>query len=232
MKDMINDMYAKEMRSGNMNEWEIIDKYGYLGIASEYIRRKGYHEAIDVYIEQRTPILVENEDGTYDLFLGKEHEENVDVSLHRRLLDMKVKNIYTFNYDNALEVYSDLTSTSERRKELEETYGKIELIDKTWSKLRQLNSDTKKAEVIETTDSVEVGITNEDTKRQIDEIKKLPIVKSVCDISNDSGENTSDTVGNDLKFVKSVIDKLKIIDSNYGILSSNGIRIRRKPIMS
>lgn len=202
-------MYAKEMRSGYMNEWEIIDKYGYLGIASEYIRRKGYHEAIDVYIEQKTPILVENEDGTYDLILGKEHEKNVDVSLHRRLLDMKVKNIYTFNYDNALEVYSDLTFTSERRKELEETYAKIELIDKTLVKLRQLNSGAKKAEVIETTDSVEVDITNEDTKRQIDEIKRLSIVKSVCDISNDSDENTSDIVGNNLKFVKSAIDKLE-----------------------
>lgn len=209
LKDMINDMYAKEMRSGYMNEWEIIDKYGYLGIASEYIRRKGYHEAIDVYIEQKTPILVENEDGTYDLILGKEHEKNVDVSLHRRLLDMKVKNIYTFNYDNALEVYSDLTFTSERRKELEETYAKIELIDKTLVKLRQLNSGAKKAEVIETTDSVEVDITNEDTKRQIDEIKRLSIVKSVCDISNDSDENTSDIVGNNLKFVKSAIDKLE-----------------------
>lgn len=209
LKDMIHEMYAKEMRSGYMNEWEIIDKYGYLGIASEYIRRKGYHEAIDVYIEQRTPILVENEDGTYDLILGKEHEKNVDVSLHRRLLDMKVKNIYTFNYDNALEVYSDLTFTSERRKELEETYAKIELIDKTLVKLIQLNSGAKKAEVIETTDSVEVDITNEDTKRQIDEIKRLSIVKSVCDISNDSDENTSDIVGNDLKFVKSAIDKLE-----------------------
>ena len=209
LKDMIHEMYAKEMRSGYMNECEIIDKYGYLGIASEYIRRKGYHEAIDVYIEQRTPILVENEDGTYDLILGKEHEKNVDVSLHRRLLDMKVKNIYTFNYDNALEVYSDLTFTSERRKELEETYAKIELIDKTLVKLRQLNSGAKKAEVIETTDSVEVDITNEDTKRQIDEIKRLSIVKSVCDISNDSDENTSDIVGNNLKFVKSAIDKLE-----------------------
>lgn len=152
---------------------------------------------------------MENEDGTYDLILGKEHEKNVDVSLHRRLLDMKVKNIYTFNYDNALEVYSDLTFTSERRKELEETYAKIELIDKTLVKLRQLNSGAKKAEVIETTDSVEVDITNEDTKRQIDEIKRLSIVKSVCDISNDSDENTSDIVGNNLKFVKSAIDKLE-----------------------
>ena len=76
-------------------------------------------------------------------------------------------------------------------------------------KLRQLNSGAKKAEVIETTDSVEVDITNEDTKRQIDEIKRLSIVKSVCDISNDSDENTSDIVGNNLKFVKSAIDKLE-----------------------
>lgn len=119
LDDMINEIYSKEMAVFNLDKWGIIGKYGYLGIASEYIRRKGYHEAIDVYIEQRTPILIEKEDGTYDLILGKEREENVDVSLHRRLLDMKVKNIYTFNYDNALEVYSDLTSTSERRRELE-----------------------------------------------------------------------------------------------------------------
>lgn len=86
LKDMILEMYAKEMRSGYMNEWEIIDKYGYLSIASEYIRRKGYHEAIDVYIEQRTPVLICNdEEGKYDLKLGKEVLKDVDVSLHRTL---------------------------------------------------------------------------------------------------------------------------------------------------
>lgn len=35
----------------------IIHRIGYLGIASEYVRRKGYHEAIDVYIETHTPYL-------------------------------------------------------------------------------------------------------------------------------------------------------------------------------
>lgn len=97
LKDMIHEMYAKEMRSGYMNEWEIIDKYGYLGIASEYIRRKGYHEAIDVYIEQRTPVLIDNGDGTYDMRLGKNVLKDVDVALHRTLLNMKVKNIYTLS---------------------------------------------------------------------------------------------------------------------------------------
>ena len=31
-----------------------IEEIGYLGIAQEYVRRKGFHEAIDVYIEQHT----------------------------------------------------------------------------------------------------------------------------------------------------------------------------------
>ena len=204
LKDMINDMYAKEMRSCYMNEWEIIDKYGYLEIASEYIRRKGYHEAIDVYIEQRTPILVENEDGTYDLILGKEHEENVDVSLHRRLLDMKVKNIYTFNYDNALEVYSDLASTSERRKELEGINEKRKQIDETLLKLRQLYSETKKEEKVNA-DRIEVYTTSEDYKRPLNEIKKLPIVKRICDTFNIKDEDVDD-----LMFAKVVNDKLEI----------------------
>lgn len=204
LKDMIHDMYAKEMRSGYMNEWEIIDKYGYLGIASEYIRRKGYHEAIDVYIEQRTPTLVEKEDGTYDLILGEEREENVDVSLHRRLLDMKAKNIYTFNYDNALEVYSDLTSTSERRKELEGINVERKQIDEALFKIKQQYSEAQKEEKVDG-DRIEVYTTSEDNKRQLHEIKNLPIVKRICGIFDIKDEDDDD-----LKFVKEVNDKLEI----------------------
>lgn len=203
LKDMIKDMYAKEMRSGYMNEWEIIDKYGYLGIASEYIRRKGYHEAIDVYIEQRTPTLIEKEDGTYDLILGKEREENVDVSLHRRLLDMKVKNIYTFNYDNALEVYSDLTSTSERRKELEGINEERKQIDEALSKIKQRYSEAQKDEKVDG-DRIEVYTTSEDNKRQLNEIKNLPIVKRICGIF-DIKEDIDDW-----EFLKEVTLKLEI----------------------
>ena len=142
LQDMIHEMYAKEMRSGYMNEWEIIDKYGYLGIASEYIRRKGYHEAIDVYIEQRTPVLICNdEEGKYDLKLGKELLKDVDVSLHRTLLSMKVKNIYTFNYDNALDVYRDLTYTSERASEINQSDSNLKQIDELLAKIASLRSD-------------------------------------------------------------------------------------------
>ena len=201
LEDMIKEMYANEIALFDMDKWQIIGKYGYLGIASEYIKRKGYHEAIDVYIEQRTPTLEENEDGTYDLILGEEREKNVDVSLQRRLLGMKVKNIYTFNYDNALEVYSDLTSTSERRKELEGINEERKQIDEALSKIRQQYSKAKKEERVDG-DRFEVYTTSEDNKRQLNEIKNLPIVKRMCDIFE-----ISDT--DDLEFSKEVTLRLE-----------------------
>lgn len=201
LEDMIKEMYANEIALFDMDKWQIIGKYGYLGIASEYIKRKGYHEAIDVYIEQRTPTLEENEDGTYDLILGEEREKNVDVSLQRHLLGMKVKNIYTFNYDNALEVYSDLTSTSERRKELEGINEERKQIDEALSKIRQQYSKAKKEERVDG-DRFEVYTTSEDNKRQLNEIKNLPIVKRMCDIFE-----ISDT--DDLEFSKEVTLRLE-----------------------
>lgn len=200
LKDMINEMYAKEMRSGFMNEWEIIDKYGYLGIASEYIRRKGYHEAIDVYIEQRTPKLVEKEDGTYDLLLGDEREEKVDVSLHRQLLDMKVKNIYTFNYDNALDVYSDLTSTAERRTELKNASEEIKLIDDAL-KLCQLDDSIKKKLALDEK-SVAVDEENNEFQKKVQELKNLSIVKRLVEGVDSQGAS-------DYEFIKLTVEKLK-----------------------
>lgn len=204
LDDMINEMYSNEMSVFDLDKWGIINKYGYLGIASEYIRRKGYHEAIDVYIEQRTPVLIEKEDVAYDLILGNELEENVDVSLHRRLLDMKVKNIYTFNYDNALEVYSDLTSTSERRRELEGINEEKKQIDEALFKLRQLYSETKTEEKVDS-DRIEICTTSDDNKRLLNEIKNLPIVTRICGIFD-----LKDKDIDDLKFVKNVNDKLEI----------------------
>lgn len=108
MQDMVKEMYSKDIGFHNMSTDDIIKKIGYLGIASEYVRRKGYHEAIDDYIEKRTPYLVENEEGGFDLeFNGQIVERNVDTSLHKTLLNLSPKNIFTFNYDNAFECHKD-----------------------------------------------------------------------------------------------------------------------------
>lgn len=189
-EDMIKEMYANEIALFDMDKWQIIGKYGYLGIASEYIKRKGYHEAIDVYIEQRIPTLEENEDGTYDLILGEEREKNVDVSLQRRLLGMKVKNIYTFNYDNALDVYTDLTSTSERRKEISDAQCEIKQIKEALYKIERLNQEVEKGNSTKN-DGVVFDSLSTDIDSLLREIKALPIVKKLCgtlDYSSNEGE--------------------------------------------
>ena len=184
LKDMIHEMYAKEMRSGYMNEWEIINKYGYLGIASEYIRRKGYHEAIDVYIEQRTPVLIDNdEEGKYDLKLGKEVLKDVDVSLHRTLLNMKVKNIYTFNYDNALDVYRDLTYTSERAREIRQSDSDLKQINEILSKVVSLKSDLESLKN-PSSDVYKKSDLKEDLDKRYEEIVSNPVVQRVYDFQD------------------------------------------------
>ena len=188
LKDMIHEMYAKEMRSGYMNEWEIIDKYGYLGIASEYIRRKGYHEAIDVYIEQRTPVLICNdEEGKYDLKLGKEIQKDVDVSLHRTLLNMKVKNIYTFNYDNALDVYRDLTYTSERAREIRQSDSNLKQINDILSKVVSLKSDLASSKG-HSSDEYKIADLKEDWDKRYEEIINNPVAQSVYDFQDCKGK--------------------------------------------
>lgn len=188
LKDMIHEMYAKEMRSGYMNEWEIINKYGYLGIASEYIRRKGYHEAIDVYIEQRTPVLIDNGDGTYDMRLGNAMVKNVDVSLHRTLLNMKVKNIYTFNYDNALDVYRDLTYTSERSREIKQSNSNIKQINELLAQVASLKTDLE-ASNDHSSDENKITDLREDWDKQYEQIVSNPVTQSVYNFQDSKEKN-------------------------------------------
>lgn len=93
--------------------WRKIEEIGYLGIAEEYVRRKGYHEAIDVYIEQHTPIIIrrgnsgdhnETDETEYVVMQNNEEVDIADITCHKLLFDLDVKNIFTFNYDNCLDI--------------------------------------------------------------------------------------------------------------------------------
>lgn len=207
LQDMIHEMYAKEMRSGYMNEWEIINKYGYLGIASEYIRRKGYHEAIDVYIEQRTPVLIDNGNGTFDMKLGNALVKNVDVSLHRTLLGMKVKNIYTFNYDNALDVYRDLTYTSERSREIKQSDSNIKQINELLAQVASLKTDLE-ASNDHSSDENKITDLREDWDKQYEQIVSNPVTQSVCNFQDSKEKNKRvilDEVANAISLYKQQI---------------------------
>lgn len=68
-----------------------IEEIGYLGIAEEYVRRKGYHEAIDVYIEQHTPIIIRKgnlddpDETEFIVSLNNKEIDSADITCHRLL---------------------------------------------------------------------------------------------------------------------------------------------------
>lgn len=117
LRPMILEMYPeclyKNTERTEVAIQNIVSKKGYLEIASEYVRRKGYHEAIDVYIEKHTPYLLKQQDDSWDIMLdGKTIDTQPYLECHKKLLSLDVKHIYTFNYDNALDVLGD-TQVSE-----------------------------------------------------------------------------------------------------------------------
>lgn len=82
---------------------EMVSEKGYLSIASEYVRRAGYREIIDDYIDDRTP-FVKKVDDDYYILLNNKKKSKVDLSTHKLLLELDWNNVYTFNYDNLLDV--------------------------------------------------------------------------------------------------------------------------------
>ncbi len=108
LRDMIVEMYVDDAKRSDYEIDQLVDdivaQKGYLAIASEYVKRYGYHEAIDHYIEQKIPTVKKHGD-SYTLSLdGKEFSEPVDMSLHQLLVKLNWNNIYTFNYDNLLDI--------------------------------------------------------------------------------------------------------------------------------
>lgn len=107
LKPIVKELYNID---GDNEVWHKIEEIGYLGIAEEYVRRKGYHEAIDVYIEQHTPIIIrkgnleEPDEAEYFVMQNNEKVCIADITCHKLLFDLDVKNIFTFNYDNCLDI--------------------------------------------------------------------------------------------------------------------------------
>lgn len=84
---------------------KILKEKSLLDIASGVVSDAGYHEAIDEYIEAHTPYLSLSEGKTVLMKDGSVLPVSVNESCHRLLRQLDVHNIYTFNYDNALEFF-------------------------------------------------------------------------------------------------------------------------------
>ncbi|MCH5246073.1 MAG: SIR2 family protein [Muribaculaceae bacterium] len=124
---------------------QIIAEKTYLGIASEYVRRAGYHEAIDLYIEQNMPYLERRNDGKYNLMLnGHVIDPNPSTECHEKLLALKAKHIFTFNYDNTLDILADVGTSNKLLEQQNQAESRIRshrlLLDKyviEYEKLRE-----------------------------------------------------------------------------------------------
>lgn len=82
-----------------------------LEIISQYVKRKGYREALELYIEEKIPRVVRDGDNLLlqinEKTVGKISIE--DFSAHVELLSaIRLQNIYTTNYDNLLEFTKEL----------------------------------------------------------------------------------------------------------------------------
>lgn len=92
----------------------ILDSEDFLQLASKYIKKKGYRESMDYYIECATPYLTYSSNGTIELKTAKGvigSVDELDLSVHKALLRCRrFQNIYTTNYDNILEFTSKILS--------------------------------------------------------------------------------------------------------------------------
>lgn len=112
-KELLTDAIWAKYGSGRETERKrkekalvkkVIREQGLTGVASKIVLDAGFHEAVDDYIEQHTPYLDLTEDGSVVLKkAGKEIAGKVTLDCHQLLRQLNIKNIYTFNYDNALE---------------------------------------------------------------------------------------------------------------------------------
>lgn len=124
LHDMVYQLYQSEIDLGfqtqmhnNPNVKTCKDKYcqskikeitgreGYLDIVSLYIKKKGYREAVETYIEECIPNIDEK---SLLLSLRRTGEtmqlKNSDFDAHKKLLEGNWDNIYTTNYDKLLEI--------------------------------------------------------------------------------------------------------------------------------
>lgn len=138
----------KEVRKEYIKE--ITQKEDYLDIVSKYIKKKGYRECVEYYIEERTPYAQINKDGKIVIVKGSVESEEIpegNFSAHKELLRAKkLRNIYTTNYENLIEFAAE---QFKKELSLDKTYlvaNSQELSDKVhFQKIIKIHGNLRKS---------------------------------------------------------------------------------------
>lgn len=140
----------------------IIERDGYLGVVSCFIKKKGYREAIDYYLETHIPCFYKKSEGKYGVHGDDEIVlTDKDFTVHQRFLKGKWQYVFTTNFDNALEfvneqfnlgylpVYADhQMSRRKMARPIMKIHGSIVAPDETLSKPFMFDGDHSRRYII------------------------------------------------------------------------------------
>ena len=171
-RELLSDAVWNKYGSGRdvdraKREKGVIDKVlrdkSLLDIASEVVAGAGYHEAIDDYIEAHTPYVAVSGDKLVLMKDGVELPDAVKTECHTLLRQLDVRNIYTFNYDNALEFFlGDKTALLEKREAfIKERDAEQERLKSIEDSLYNLRKEPPRESL--SGDTVTLGLSEEDT---------------------------------------------------------------------
>lgn len=145
LKDAVWELFgsSNRVKSEDNVMAKAVKEYGYLGIASMMVKKAGYHEAIDTYIESKTPYIKTVGGKPVLLLKGNPLPNKVNSECHLLLKNLNIQNIYTFNYDNALEYLMGDEARRELEVKIENSRHKIEELKKTIENQKQQESTLK-----------------------------------------------------------------------------------------
>lgn len=182
-RELLADAIWEKYGTGKENERKkkekaiadkVIREHGLLGVASKIVSDAGFHEAVDYYIEQHIPYLALANDGSVVIKIaGNELEGKASLECHQLLRQLNIKNIYTFNYDNALEFcLGDKRVYGIEKKKLEE---ELERRKREIESLREeYGSFLQEAEQIKiSTSELTSGSVSPDSKKSVGEYRDL-----------------------------------------------------------
>lgn len=178
LKDAIWNMFGSGKRT-EQKEKEVMAKvekeYGYLGFASLLVRKAGYHEAIDTYIESKTPYIRTVSGKPVLLLNGKPLRYAVNQDCHLLLKNLDIQNIYTFNYDNALEFFMGEEAKLSLEKKIVDTEREIEELQVEESELgkQEFSLQEKLAERISAESKMEHSTAVENADEETTTSQKL-----------------------------------------------------------
>lgn len=148
-KDVLSEAVWDLLGTGNRvkQEKKVLDKavkeHGFLGVASLVVKKAGYHEAIDTYIEKKTPYL-KTKNGSPELFLnGIPLHKPVNPECHLLLKKLDIQNIYTFNYDNALEFFMGEKARQELEAKIQGLEEELSYLDKQKRQFEQTEASLR-----------------------------------------------------------------------------------------